>query len=174
MICCRLISRSATCVCPRFVQVIAKCSGPCTSHDIADSSKPGLLRPKTVARHSARWSPIWLPPRLRVVKPMFCSKTAARRSAPWSPIWLSLRSRVVKPVFRSKANARRSAPWSPIGWSGGRGSSSLCFPLTLRQDGLHPKCILFKPFRLDQLIDVVKTVLEINENSPPQPVDPTE
>lgn len=43
-----------------------------------------------------------------------------------------------------------------------------------RQDGLHPKCILFKPFRLDQLIDVVKTVLEINENSPPQPVDPTE
>jgi GAF domain-containing protein/CheY-like chemotaxis protein len=43
-----------------------------------------------------------------------------------------------------------------------------------RQDGLHPKCILFKPFRLDQLIDVVKTVLEINENSPPQQVDPTE
>ncbi len=39
-----------------------------------------------------------------------------------------------------------------------------------RQDGLHPKCILFKPFRLDQLIDVVKTVLEINEKSPPQPV----
>ena len=40
-----------------------------------------------------------------------------------------------------------------------------------RQDGLHPKCILFKPFRLDQLIDVVKTVLEVNEKSPPQPVD---
>ncbi len=39
-----------------------------------------------------------------------------------------------------------------------------------RQDGLHPKCILFKPFRLDQLIDVVKTVLEINKKSPPQPV----
>lgn len=40
-----------------------------------------------------------------------------------------------------------------------------------RQDGLHPKCILFKPFRLDQLIDVVKTVLEINEQTPPQSVD---
>ena len=40
-----------------------------------------------------------------------------------------------------------------------------------RQAGLHPKCILFKPFRLDQLIDVVKTVLEINEQSPPKPVE---
>jgi CheY-like chemotaxis protein len=40
-----------------------------------------------------------------------------------------------------------------------------------RQEGLHPKCILFKPFRLDQLIDVVKTVLEINEQSPPKPVE---
>ncbi len=40
-----------------------------------------------------------------------------------------------------------------------------------RQDGLHPKCILFKPFRLDQLIDVVKTVLEINQQSPPTAVD---
>jgi CheY-like chemotaxis protein len=39
-----------------------------------------------------------------------------------------------------------------------------------RQDGLHPKCILYKPFRLDQLIDVVKTVLEISQKSPPQPV----
>jgi len=35
-----------------------------------------------------------------------------------------------------------------------------------RQEGLHPKCILFKPFRLDQLIDVVKTVLETNQKSP--------
>ena len=43
-----------------------------------------------------------------------------------------------------------------------------------RQDGLHPKCILFKPFRLDQLIDVVKTVLEINEQSPPKAVAPPE
>lgn len=31
-----------------------------------------------------------------------------------------------------------------------------------RQAGLHPKCVLFKPFRLDQLIDVVKTILDIN------------
>lgn len=29
-----------------------------------------------------------------------------------------------------------------------------------RQAGLHPKAILFKPFRLDQLIDVVETVIE--------------
>ena len=29
-----------------------------------------------------------------------------------------------------------------------------------RQNGLHPKCVLFKPFRLDQLVDVVNTVLE--------------
>jgi GAF domain-containing protein/CheY-like chemotaxis protein len=40
-----------------------------------------------------------------------------------------------------------------------------------RQEGLHPKCILFKPFRLDQLIDVVKTVLEVNKQSPPKPVE---
>ena len=38
-----------------------------------------------------------------------------------------------------------------------------------RQAGLHPKCVLFKPFRLDQLIDVVETVLEVNKNSPPRP-----
>ena len=31
-----------------------------------------------------------------------------------------------------------------------------------RQAGLHPKGILFKPFRLDQLIDVVETILEAN------------
>lgn len=37
-----------------------------------------------------------------------------------------------------------------------------------RQNGLHPKCVLFKPFRLDQLVDVVKTVLEASE-TPPQP-----
>jgi CheY-like chemotaxis protein len=35
-----------------------------------------------------------------------------------------------------------------------------------RQNGLHPKCVLFKPFRLDQMIDVVKTVLENSENPP--------
>ncbi|MEZ6089495.1 MAG: GAF domain-containing protein [Pirellulaceae bacterium] len=29
-----------------------------------------------------------------------------------------------------------------------------------RQDGLHPKAILYKPFRLDQLIDVLETILE--------------
>lgn len=31
-----------------------------------------------------------------------------------------------------------------------------------RQAGLHPKAILYKPFRLDQLIDVVETILQIN------------
>lgn len=40
-----------------------------------------------------------------------------------------------------------------------------------RQDGLHPKCVLYKPFRLDQLIDVVKTVLDENRKSPPKPRD---
>lgn len=39
-----------------------------------------------------------------------------------------------------------------------------------RQDGLHPKCVLYKPFRLDQLIDVVKTVLDENRKSPPKPI----
>ena len=37
-----------------------------------------------------------------------------------------------------------------------------------RQHGLHPKGVLFKPFRLDQLIDVVQTILEINQQ-PPKP-----
>ena len=40
-----------------------------------------------------------------------------------------------------------------------------------RQAGLHNKCVLFKPFRLDQLIDTVQTVLELNRDSPPQPID---
>ncbi len=31
-----------------------------------------------------------------------------------------------------------------------------------RQAGLHPKAILFKPFRLDQLIEVVETVITVN------------
>ena len=38
-----------------------------------------------------------------------------------------------------------------------------------RQNGLPPKCVLFKPFRLDQLIDVVKTILDINKKDPPRP-----
>jgi len=33
-----------------------------------------------------------------------------------------------------------------------------------RQHGLHPKGVLFKPFRLDQLVDVVKTILEVNRS----------
>lgn len=41
-----------------------------------------------------------------------------------------------------------------------------------RQNGLHPKCVLFKPFRLDQLVDVVKTILEINKAEPIRPYDP--
>ncbi|TWT96374.1 Transcriptional regulatory protein TcrA [Neorhodopirellula pilleata] len=36
-----------------------------------------------------------------------------------------------------------------------------------KQNGLHPKAVLFKPFRLDQLIDVLKTVLEANPSSVP-------
>ena len=35
-----------------------------------------------------------------------------------------------------------------------------------RQNGLHPKAQLFKPFRLDQLIDVVKTILEAGGAAP--------
>jgi CheY-like chemotaxis protein len=35
-----------------------------------------------------------------------------------------------------------------------------------RQNGLHPKCVLFKPFRLDQLIDVINTMLELNKKDP--------
>ncbi len=38
-----------------------------------------------------------------------------------------------------------------------------------RQNGLHPKCVLFKPFRLDQLVDVVKTILEVNVEDPIRP-----
>ena len=38
-----------------------------------------------------------------------------------------------------------------------------------RQNGLHPKCVLFKPFRLDQLIDVIKTMLEMNKKDPLKP-----
>ncbi len=37
-----------------------------------------------------------------------------------------------------------------------------------RQNGLHAKALLFKPFRLDQLIDVVNTMIEINQDSPPR------
>ncbi|MEM1228473.1 MAG: response regulator [Planctomycetota bacterium] len=33
-----------------------------------------------------------------------------------------------------------------------------------KQNGLHPKAVLCKPFRLDQLIDVVQTVLSCNPN----------
>ncbi|WP_372720349.1 response regulator [Novipirellula sp.] len=49
-----------------------------------------------------------------------------------------------------------------------------------RQNGLHAKGVLFKPFRLDQLIDVVKTILDFNEEIkasgvvPPKPVDTEE
>ena len=43
-----------------------------------------------------------------------------------------------------------------------------------RQNGLHPKALLFKPFRLDQLIDVVNTMIEVNREHPVQPVDEPE
>lgn len=35
-----------------------------------------------------------------------------------------------------------------------------------KQNGLHPKAVLYKPFRLDQLIDVLKTILEATPPSP--------
>ena len=38
-----------------------------------------------------------------------------------------------------------------------------------RQNGLHAKCVLFKPFRLDQMIDVVKTILILNRDDPLRP-----
>ena len=45
-----------------------------------------------------------------------------------------------------------------------------------RQNGLHPKGVLFKPFRLDQLIDVVITILEVSEQegSPKKTGEPSE
>ncbi|MDA7493067.1 GAF domain-containing protein [Rubripirellula sp.] len=43
-----------------------------------------------------------------------------------------------------------------------------------RQNGLHPKCVLFKPFRLDQMIDVVKTILDLNKNDPLRPASDTD
>jgi len=39
-----------------------------------------------------------------------------------------------------------------------------------RQAGLHPKAILYKPFRLDQLLSVVETVIEAAESTP-QPTE---
>lgn len=38
-----------------------------------------------------------------------------------------------------------------------------------RQNGLHAKGVLFKPFRLDQLIDVVQTILSLREQPRPSP-----
>lgn len=38
-----------------------------------------------------------------------------------------------------------------------------------KQNGLHPKAVLYKPFRLDQLIDVLKTVLEATPKPPLEP-----
>ena len=43
-----------------------------------------------------------------------------------------------------------------------------------RQNGLHPKCVLFKPFRLDQMIDVVKTILDLNKSDPLRPKSGTD
>lgn len=43
-----------------------------------------------------------------------------------------------------------------------------------RQNGLHPKCVLFKPFRLDQMIDVVKTILDLNKSDPLRPTSGTD
>jgi FixJ family two-component response regulator len=35
-----------------------------------------------------------------------------------------------------------------------------------RQAGLHPKAILYKPFRLDQLLDTVETMVEAHAKVP--------
>ena len=43
-----------------------------------------------------------------------------------------------------------------------------------RQNGLHAKCVLSKPFRLDQLVDVVKMTLEINAADPIEPKEAAE
>jgi FixJ family two-component response regulator len=32
--------------------------------------------------------------------------------------------------------------------------------VSARKEGLHPKAILYKPFRLDQLISVVETIID--------------
>lgn len=40
-----------------------------------------------------------------------------------------------------------------------------------RQNGLHPKALLFKPFRLDQLIDVVKAMLNLDATARPEIVE---
>lgn len=34
-----------------------------------------------------------------------------------------------------------------------------------RQDGLHPKAVLYKPFRVDQLLDVIETILECQDQT---------
>lgn len=34
-----------------------------------------------------------------------------------------------------------------------------------RQDGLHPKAVLYKPFRVDQLLDVIETILECQDKT---------
>ena len=34
---------------------------------------------------------------------------------------------------------------------------------------LHPKAILYKPFRLDQLLETVETILDVHANVPPSP-----
>ncbi len=34
-----------------------------------------------------------------------------------------------------------------------------------RQAGLHPKAILYKPFRLDQLVSVIETILDVYQTS---------
>ncbi len=40
-----------------------------------------------------------------------------------------------------------------------------------RQAGLHPRGVLYKPFRLDQLLETVETVIEYAKNPPP-PAEP--
>ncbi len=41
-----------------------------------------------------------------------------------------------------------------------------------RQNGLPAKALLSKPFRLDQMIDAITTILDLNDHSPPMPIVP--
>lgn len=38
-----------------------------------------------------------------------------------------------------------------------------------RQAGLHPKAVLYKPFRLDQLLETIEVMLDLKNQQPPRP-----
>ena len=49
---------------------------------------------------------------------------------------------------------------SSFGWDPGHSI------VNARRAGLHPKAILYKPFRLDQLLETVETILDVQPNVP--------